>query len=386
VTEFRTVLHLIETVGIGGAERVLLDLVRKLDRHKWRCSVVVPCDGWLRHRLLEEGIETVILEESGPFDIKFLFRVAALARRLNADIIHSHLFGSAVRAGLVSRACGIPAVGTIHGQVDFHHRENYRGLKLALVRGGVERLVFVSEPLRQSSMAAMKFPRDRTSVIHNGVDAELFAPARATPRHAEFRTSAEEFVVGYVGRLHPVKGLETFLKAASILKSIAGGYRFVIVGDGDERYTRELAALRDGLGLANDVVFAGFRADVHNLMSEFDAYALTSHSEGFSISTIEAMASGVPVVATRCGGPEQIIENGVTGLLVDNGSSEAIARGPARLRTDPDERRRFAAAARASVLGRFTVDAQVRAYEQLYENVLAPRRHRNVQPRASFAP
>ena len=90
----RTVLHLIETVGIGGAERVLLDLVRTLDRDRWRCAVVVPCPGWLLDRLNDEGIETAVLSERGSFDPAFFMRVRAFARRMRADLIHSHLFGS----------------------------------------------------------------------------------------------------------------------------------------------------------------------------------------------------------------------------------------------------------------------------------------------------
>jgi len=380
----RTVLHLIETVGIGGAERVLLDLVRNLDRERWRCAAVVPCDGWLRHRLLEEGIETVILQERGSFDVGFLTRVAALARKLDADIIHSHLFGSAVRAGLVSRACGIPALGTIHGQVDFHAREKYLALKLGIIRGGIRHLVFVSEPLRRASMKSIWFREDLTSVIPNGVDSTLFAPTQDAALRTEFGAAADDFLIGCVGRLHPVKGLETFIEAAALLKATDVGYRFVIVGDGDEGYTRELAALRDRLGLTHDLTFAGFRSDIYRAMAALDVYALTSRSEGFSLSTIEAMASGVPVVATRCGGPEQILEDDLTGLLVENGSATAIAAAIAGLRLDPVERRRLADNARAVVLERFTVDDQVRAYERLYDQ-LSPAGRLEAQPRAWHA-
>jgi glycosyltransferase involved in cell wall biosynthesis len=232
-------------------------------------------------------------------------------------------------------------MGTIHGQVDVHAKEKYRALKLGIIRGGIRRLVFVSEPLRQSSMRSMWFRDDLTSVIHNGVDSALFAPTNDSALRREFGASPGEFVVGCVGRLHPVKSLEILLEAAAILKSTASGYRFVIVGDGDETYTRELLALRDRLGLADDVTFAGFRSDIHRAMAAFDVYALTSRSEGFSLSTIEAMASGIPVVATKCGGPEQILENGVTGLLVENGSPNAVASAIARLRSDSTERRRL---------------------------------------------
>lgn len=366
-----TVLHLIETSGIGGAEQVLLDLVRTLDRSRWRSVVVVPDIGWLPDRLAEGGIEFIEVREHGAFDVRSLARVAAFARRTQASIIHSHLFGSAVRAGALSRILGIPAVGTIHGQVDLSSRERWKTLKLALVRRGLRGLVFVSEPLRQASLASMRVPAGMTRVIGNGVDATRFSPGRGERVRRELGISPDDFVVGSVGRLQPVKGLEIFLDAAADLSARAPGYRFVVAGEGDSAYTRQLVSHAERIGLATRVAFTGFRSDANDVMRAFDVYALTSRSEGFSLSTIEAMASGVPVVATRCGGPEQIIDDGVTGLLVENGSVAAVAGAIDRLRQNPTERSRLAAAARDVVLQRYTIESQVSAYEELYESVLA---------------
>jgi glycosyltransferase involved in cell wall biosynthesis len=143
--------------------------------------------------------------------------------------------------------------------------------------------------------------------------------------------------------------------------------------------------LRDELGLAEAAVFTGARDDISSVMAGFDIYALSSRSEGFSLSTIEAMASGLPVVATRCGGPEQILDDGATGLLVENGSAEAIAGAIDRLRRNPAERARIGRAAREAVLSRYSVEAQVRAYEGLYERTLIPRRPIRREARASYA-
>jgi glycosyltransferase involved in cell wall biosynthesis len=120
-------------------------------------------------------------------------------------------------------------------------------------------------------------------------------------------------------------------------------------------------------------------------MHAFDIYVLTSRSEGFSLSTIEAMASGLPVVATRCGGPEQIVEDGATGFLVENGSPDAVANAIDRLRRDRDQRARFGTAARDVVMKRYTLEAQVRAYEALYDRVLTPRRRGKPVTDASLA-
>jgi glycosyltransferase involved in cell wall biosynthesis len=381
----KTVLHLIETSGVGGAERVLVDIARNLDRARWRSVVVVPWSGWLLDRLTEEGIEAVELRESGPFDVACVARVVALARKVDAHIVHSHLFGSAVRAAIMARLCGIPAVGTIHGSEDFRRAERWSALKLAIVRHGLRKIVFVSEPLRHACLESMRLPESQTSVITNGVDVKRFAPRRNSPVRSELGISAEAFVVGCVGRLQPVKGLETFLEAAAILKTASPGYRFVVVGSGTADYTSELFALSDRLGLSKDVVFAGFRSDVSEVMAAFDVYALTSRSEGFSLSTVEAMASGVPVVATRCGGPEQILEDGTTGLLVENGSGEAVARAVESLRLNRRARERLAMAGREAAVDRYTVEVQARAYEELYEHVLLPRRQVKGEARASFA-
>jgi len=370
---------------MGGAERVLVDLVRNLDRRRWRSVVVVPWSGWLLDRLTEEGIEAVELRERGSFDIACLARIAAVARRVDADIVHSHLFGSAVRAGILSRLCRIPAVGTIHGAEDFRRAERWSTVKLAIVRYGVRALVFVSEPLRQSCLKSMRLPESMTWVITNAVDASRFTPGKSPTLRSELGISANDFVVGCVGRLQPIKGVETFIEASAILKATETGYRFLVVGSGSADYTRDLIALRDKLGLTDDLAFAGSRADVHELMRAFDVYALTSRSEGFSLSTVEAMASGLPVVATRCGGPEQILEDGITGLLVENGSAEAVARAVQRLRADKAERQQVADAARGAVLNRYTVEAQVRAYEELYEHVLLSQTQAKSERHASFA-
>ena len=381
----RTVLHLIETSGIGGAERVLLDLVRNLDARRWRSVVVVPDVGWLPDKLTDGGIEVVELREKRSFDVAFLSRLVGLARRVDADIVHSHMFGSAVRAGIVARMCGLPALGTIHGAVDFQPTERWRALKIAIVRNGLDELVSVSEPLRQAFLTSIGLGEGQTSVINNGVDPTQFTPGQCSSLRSELGISVDAFVVGSAGRLQPVKGFEVLIEAAAILKTVFSGYRFVILGNGDASYTRELVALRDQLNLSTEVVFAGFRSDVAEAMRAFDTYALTSRSEGFSLSTIEAMASGVPVVSTRCGGPEQILEHGVSGLLVENGSPQAVAEAIDRLRVDSSERTRLARAARAVVETRYTVQAQVRAYEELYERLLTARSSAKVAARPSMA-
>jgi glycosyltransferase involved in cell wall biosynthesis len=173
------------------------------------------------------------------------------------------------------------------------------------------------------------------------------------------------------------------LDTASILKSKSRGYRFIVVGDLDLGRGVEVLKARDSRGLTNDVIFTGFRSDVDRALAAFDLYALTSRSEGFPLSLLEAMAAGLPIVATRCGGPEQIIDDGITGLLVENGSAAAIASAIERLRATADDRRRLGNAARKAVSERFTLEAQVTKYEKVYEDCLAGASHKTPGSRSS---
>jgi glycosyltransferase involved in cell wall biosynthesis len=147
----------------------------------------------------------------------------------------------------------------------------------------------------------------------------------------------------------------------------------VIVGQTPPALHAELIALRDALGLRESVSFTGFREDVEAALAAFDLFALTSDSEGFSIATVQAMASGLPIVATRCGGPEEILEDGRTGVLVDTGSPEQLADAIERLRHDPSARAALGRAARADADARFSLSAQVRSYERLYEAAIRER-------------
>jgi glycosyltransferase involved in cell wall biosynthesis len=368
------VMHLINTGGPGGAETVYVQLVRRLDPARWRSVPVLPNHEWMHEQLAGDGVHPPVLRSRVPFDVRYLARLAAIVRRERIGLVHAHFFGPAVTAGLLGRMCGIPAVATLHGEGDLEAGGGYRRLKLALLRGGVRRLVFVSEPLRRFFLERTGTPADRTRVIPNGVDADRFAPGDGGGVRAELGMDGGRFVIGAVGNVRAAKGYEVLLHAAALVRDRAPDARFVVVGQLQGAEAERLLRMRDGMGLADRVVFMGFRDDVHRVMRAFDLFVLPSLREGFSIATVQAMAAGVPVVATRSGGPETIVEDARTGVLVPPGDAAALADAVLRLRADPAARARLAAAARGVAAARFDVRAQVRAYEGLYEECLAETR------------
>jgi glycosyltransferase involved in cell wall biosynthesis len=366
-----TVMHLISTSGPGGAETACVNLVRGLDPARWRGIAVVPEKGWLYNELGRAGGQPIVLDAGGRFDLpRYFAALARLARQHNVGLIHGHLFGPSYTASLLGLLMNLPVVGTIHGQVDLDPRESFKRIKFVLLNRGATRLVFVSESLRRFFLGTGLLRPEITAVIPNGVDAARFSRPADRSSRAAFGASADDFLVGAVGNVRPAKSYDVLLRAAALLKARSANYRFVVVGEADSELGAKLISLRDELALADCVAFAGYLEDVKPALNAFDVYAITSRSEGFSISTVEAMAAGLPVVATRCGGPEEILDDGVTGILVENGSPEAVAAAIDSLRVNARGRRELGDAAQAAARRRFTIDANLRAYESLYEKCL----------------
>jgi glycosyltransferase involved in cell wall biosynthesis len=372
VTRPITVMHLISTNGPGGAETACVNLIRGLDPARWQKLAVVPERGWVYDEVLRAGGIPVVLAGGSRFGLPgYFLGLARLIRQHRVGLIHGHLFGPSYSASLLGLLMKLPVVCTLHGQVDIQPEEKLKRIKFALLNRGASRVVFVSESLRRFFLGTGLLRSEITAVIPNGVDATRFSRAADRSSRAAFRASDDDFLVGAVGNVRPAKGYDVLLRAAALLRARSDSYRFVVVGETDSDLGLELRSLCEELGLTDCVSFPGYLKDVMPALNAFDAYAITSRSEGFSISTVEAMAAGLAVVATRCGGPEEIIDDGVTGLLVENGSAEAVAAAIESLRIDAHRRRELGDAARTAVRQRFTMDAHLHAYEALYENCIS---------------
>jgi len=171
--------------------------------------------------------------------------------------------------------------------------------------------------------------------------------------------------------VRPAKDYGTFIRAAAHLRRASDAYRFVIAGDTRSPDYERLLQLTHELGVADVVSFLGFRDDVASILRSIDVYVSSSSAEGFSLTTVQAMASEKPVVATRCGGPEDIVRHGETGILVEVGSPQALAAAIDSLGRDPAARARLGRAARADVSNRFSRSAMIAAYERVYRWALS---------------
>lgn len=367
----KRVLHVIDTGGPGGAETVFFDLIRTLDPKRFRSIAAVPDEGWIYQKLRSIGVPVFVVPSFGSFSIPYLRSLSRLVREHGIDLVHAHLLGPSIYASVAGALSGVPVVSTLHGSVDGDAHHAHRGTKFRILSGGAARVVLVSEPLRELFVSKSPLPRSKTAVIENGIDLNQFVPGRNSGLRESLGFDDTHFLVGAVGNIRRAKRYDVFLEAAARMLQLSPAYRFVVFGHWHGELDPALVKLRRELGLEEHVVFAGFTADVATAMNGLDAFLLTSESEGFSLATIQALACGLPVVATRCGGPESIVENGVTGILVDVEADDQIADAVDRIRRSPQLAADMGVAGRKQVEKRFSIEAQVASYEHLYDEIIA---------------
>jgi glycosyltransferase involved in cell wall biosynthesis len=367
----RRVLHLIDTGGPGGAETIFYQLVTGLERLGWDSVAVVPVEDWLATALRKAGFSPELVTSHRSFDLRYLWAIRRLAAKAAVDLVQTHLLTTAVYASVACRGTRLPVVSTLHGMVDLHPHQGANRLKLRMLGSGRNRLVFVSEPLR--SYFASVGPRldaERTHVIPNGIDCEAFAPGRADGIRAELGLEAGTTLIGAVGNIRPAKAYDDLLRAFAAFRSRLPQARLVIVGQPAQGLYDELLHLRHSLDLDEVVRFLGFREDVSSILRALDLFVLSSSAEGFSLATAQAMATGLPVVVTRSGGPETIVDDGVTGRLVPPKDPEALADAMVDVLTSPDDAARMGIAGRERILRDFSLEGMVKRYADLYRRAL----------------
>jgi len=356
------VLQVVLNLSPGGTERLVVETVRRLrDRYRIAVCCLDEAGAWAEE-LRQEGIEVVALRRQPGFRPSLGRQIAALAARHDARVLHCHHYSPFVY-GCVARLCNprLRLLFTEHGRLNDGPPSRKRRLANAVLSRFPDRVCVVSEDLRRH-MGAEGFPLDGVRVVTNGIDptAPQGEAARRTAR-AMLGAGEDTFVIGTVGRLNPVKDLPTLVAAFARGNAFGRGARLAIVGDGEERETLAAHA-----AAVPGVTLLGHRSDARLLMAGFDAYVSSSIFEGISLTILEAMAAGLPVVATRVGGTPEVVVDGETGLLIPPRDPAALGAALTRLAADPTAARAMGRAGRARVCERFTLDRMVNQYATAY--------------------
>jgi glycosyltransferase involved in cell wall biosynthesis len=365
-----TILHTIETGGPGGAESVMLALASRVDSRRFRSIALVPYEGWLSQSLEAQGVPFVVAKSRAWYDFTLPNAMAQVIRRERVDLIHSHLPDQNFYSCLVGHMTRTKKVVTYHGAPRLQGAGKLRSsIKLWVVRSSADAVVVVSDYLKQVLIDS-RFPADRIVRIHNGVDVDRFITSNSRRLRGELQCRNGTKLIGMVANVREAKGYEYFVQAARKVADSVPHTKFLAIGEIDPTIGKRLQDLIGQLSLQDRFLLLGFRQDVPSILSELDIFVLSSVSEGFSLATVEAMAASKPVVVTRSGGPQEIIEDGRTGILVPPADTDALAAEICELLRNPDRADDLALSARAKVRTTFSLDAMVRQYERVYDRVL----------------
>lgn len=366
----KTVLHVIDTTGPGGAETVFIDLATRLPKDRYRPVVLIRGKGWVYEELRRRGVEPLILDARGSFNWRFLLALYRLIRRERVDLVQSHLLGSNVYCALAGWLARVPVVATFHGSVDIGEQERFKRLKFAVIKRGGRAVIAVTDSLRDDLLERTQLESAHISVIYNGIDTARFRLAKSDRLRRQFGWPGTALVIGSLGNIRPPKAYDILLQTAAKLAQKSDGYRFLIAGQGKGQLYDDLLAMRRELGLEEVVKFLGFLDDPAEFLANLDLFLSSSRSEGLPLSAIQAMVSGVPLVATRVGGYTGLIDDRVTGWLVEPGNPQALADAIESVASDARLRARLAENARHYAIKTFDISVMLGSYQGLYEKLL----------------
>lgn len=364
------VLQLITELDIGGAEKVLLSLVRKLDKDKYNIMVgYMKGEGNLVEDFREAGVKVFNLKMRTRVDVRAVIRLYRLLKKENIKIIHTHLIQADICGFLAGKGAGVPVIiSTKHGPNEFRKRFSIPVWLDGIFGNHSDRIFAVSQAVKDFLMEWEKISKDKFTVINNGIDLEEFNIDIDIPRKKEeLGLSLSSKVVGSVGRLDECKGYMFFLKAMPKILEHVPEARFIFVGEGPLR--SKLEKMSRELKVEQNIIFLGVRRDIPEILSAMDLFVLPSIVEGFGIVLLEAMAMGKPVIASRVGGIPEIVKDGVTGILVEPASPSDLASSIVKLLKDPLEAKRIGEAGREEVKRRFTAEAMTQKIELVYNEI-----------------
>jgi glycosyltransferase involved in cell wall biosynthesis len=371
-----TVCLLASTFAMGGAERVALSLALGLGRRGVRPFVISLREpGPIGKEMLDGGVPFESNIAGSGRDPRILGKLAGRLRKESADLLfcldhHNAMFWGAV----ASKVAGVERrVLSVHSTGLWGRRSSF-SLSDRFVMPFYDRVVALAETHADYLENNEGIPRNRITVIHNGIDITRHRPAASREERLRLRNtigiSASAFVVTIVAALRPEKNHEMLLRAAAEL-SCEGDYLFLIVGEGKEGAT--LRALAEQLSLGGTVRFTGNRGDIPEILAASDLFVLSSHPvvETFPLSILEAMAAGLPIVSTRVGSVEAILASGQEGILIEPGDLEALTRSIRMLRADESKRTAIGENARRRVASQFSLDKMMDEYIALFQELLS---------------
>ncbi len=361
------VLHLVSSSGLFGAERVILNLAAHTKNAQQTVGAVHNAHN-PHLEIIEEarrmGLAYAVFEASGRFDLTTIDQIKRYILEHHIDLVHTHNYKANLLGGRAARLAGKKWAATIHGWIGTDAKlKGYERMD-AFVLKFADHVVCVSQNNYQN-LLKKNYPAGRLSVIANGIDLRQFSPSlTAGHLREEFGLAADDFVLAIVGRLALEKGHKVLIEAMARAVEQAPRIKLLIVGEGP--LEPQIKAQIKQFNVSQNIILTGLRKDMPEIYRSMDALVNASFSEGLPMTILEAMASRVPVIATKTGGVGQLIKDHVNGLLLEAGDVQALARAIGELFQNPSLRRQLADQAYQDVEREYSDTRMADDYHQMY--------------------
>lgn len=368
------VIHIIDNFRLGGAQTFLRDLVIQQNRNgliePHVCSLVGK--NWISDQVEEAGIRlfSFDVDRRNPVDIvKISFRLFSLIKKNNYDLVHTHLNIANILGRLIAIIARKPVI--VHEQRNEKEVINNIEILFSITLNlKTSKVICVSESTRSFNIDVKRVPAAKIVIIPNSIDLNIFSPKSVFLKRSNLLSDlgmefAEYIVIG-VGRLVKEKRYDLFLMTAHQVLKKKTNVIFLIVGDGDQR--GELERLSTDLGLSSNVRFLGERAKVVDYLGNSDLFLLLSDFEGLPLTILEAMAMGLPIVATDVDGTGEVLSQG-GGILIERNNYLQAAKSVLGLLDDPLKRRKLAEEGQCIVQAQYNIKSIVKQIDKVYEEV-----------------
>ncbi len=359
------ILYLIHTQEPGGAEKMVIELVSNLDKDKFYPIVCLAKEGWLYEKLKKRNIKIKVIKTERRFDLLWSLKIASFVKNNKIHLIHSHLLDSNFYGAIASLLSSCPQVATEHGEV--HYLKEPKILfKYLFTNLIAKKIVAVSKSTKER---LKQIKCNNVMVIYNGLNLSVFQSRISKPEvRRKLNIPEEAIVVICIANLHQIKGQDVLLKSFSLIYQKFPNLYVLLVGKGKEE--ENLKRKAEIMRVKDRVYFLGIREDIPELLAASDIFVLPSFSEAFPVSLLEAMASGIPVIATKVGGIPEMIEEKKSGFLVSPGSPYELAEKISALAEDERLRKSMGSYGK-KIVKKFSIDIMTSKYEKLYLSILS---------------
>jgi sugar transferase (PEP-CTERM/EpsH1 system associated) len=372
------VVHVVYSFGTGGLENGLVNLINRMPEDRYRHAIVCLTEaGEFADRIERTGVPIISLHSRKGHSFGLYWRLWKTLKALNPTIVHTR--------NLATLEAQIPAwmlrgVKTVHGEhgrdvFDLEGKNRKYNLLRRLIRPVVGRYTTVSKDLKHWLMETVGVLESKVVQIYNGVDQELFHPGNGKPMDIAPNGFLSEgsFVIGTVGRLAAVKDQATLIRAFKLLLDHnprkRNDLRLVIAGDGPLR--KDLEELTAELGIEQAVWMTGNRSDIADVLRLYDLFVLPSLGEGISNTILEAMATGLPIIATDVGGNPELVEEGVNGRLIPAEDHAALGSRLNKCIREREQLRNMGAASLLKTKTQFNWQKTVEQYLSVYDELMS---------------